>query len=128
MSYINIGKVTEELNELAGDKVAKGHEVIEFQAPTAGNDYTWYRKYADGWVEQGGIYKRNATGTFYLTLPVTMLNTNYTAIMSCAVKDRTTDFTSNWTFAPYSTTQCQIYSAGTVYSDYGWLVYGMYAQ
>ena len=31
------------------------HRVIEFQAPTAENNYTWYRKYADGWVEQGGI-------------------------------------------------------------------------
>lgn len=30
------------------------HKVIEFQAPTADNGYTWYRKYADGWVEQGG--------------------------------------------------------------------------
>lgn len=29
------------------------HKVIDFQVPTA-NDYTWYRKYADGWVEQGG--------------------------------------------------------------------------
>ena len=30
------------------------HKVIEFQAPTSTNGYTWYRKYADGWVEQGG--------------------------------------------------------------------------
>ena len=30
------------------------HKVIEFQAPTSANNYTWYRKYADGWVEQGG--------------------------------------------------------------------------
>ena len=35
-------------------KVDKGHELIDFQIPTAGNGYTWYRKYADGWVEQGG--------------------------------------------------------------------------
>lgn len=32
----------------------KDHRVIAFQAPTADNNYTWYRKYADGWVEQGG--------------------------------------------------------------------------
>ena len=30
------------------------HKVIAFQAPTSANNYTWYRKYADGWVEQGG--------------------------------------------------------------------------
>lgn len=28
--------------------------VVESQAPTAGNNYTWYRKYKSGWVEQGG--------------------------------------------------------------------------
>lgn len=42
--------------ELFNDKVDVGHEVIAFQAPTAGNNYTWYRKYADGWVEQGGAF------------------------------------------------------------------------
>jgi len=41
--------------ELFNGKVDVGHQVIAFQAPTAGNDYTWYRKYADGWVEQGGF-------------------------------------------------------------------------
>lgn len=29
--------------------------VVGFQAPTAANNYTWYRKYASGWVEQGGV-------------------------------------------------------------------------
>ena len=28
--------------------------VVAFQVPTADNGYTWYRKYASGWVEQGG--------------------------------------------------------------------------
>ena len=38
---------------LAG-KVSTGHEVIDFQEPTSANNYTWYRKYKSGWVEQGG--------------------------------------------------------------------------
>ena len=100
--------------------------VVAWKTPTS-SDPTWYRLYRSGWVEQGGIYKRNSTGTFYLTLPIEMADTNYTALMTCAVKNRTSDFTSNWTFAPYSTTQCQIYSNGTVYSDYGWIVSGMSA-
>ena len=29
--------------------------VVETQLPTAENNYTWYRKYKSGWVEQGGI-------------------------------------------------------------------------
>ena len=28
--------------------------VVESQLPTAENNYTWYRLYKSGWVEQGG--------------------------------------------------------------------------
>lgn len=63
---------TSVLADVAG---LKSHEVIEFQAPTADNNYTWYRKYADGWVEQGGI---TTTTTGSVTLPVEMADTNYT--------------------------------------------------
>ena len=49
--------------------------VIESQTPTAENNYTWYRKYKSGWVEQGGIYN-GRQGT--ITLPKTMQNEYYT--------------------------------------------------
>lgn len=66
-----------------GLRVVKGHEVIEFQAPTADNDYTWYRKYVDGWVEQGGfnhsINLSSSGSSNMINLPVTMADTNYTA-------------------------------------------------
>lgn len=75
------GITAEQLN----DKVDVGHQVIAFQAPTAQNDYTWYRKYADGWVEQGGIFTGLTNGSnswLYkeVALPITMSDTNYTAI------------------------------------------------
>lgn len=70
------GVTTETLNS----KLNRGeHEVIEFQAPTAANDYSWYRKYADGWIEQGGIIAQNSTTTS-VTLPVAMADTNYTLV------------------------------------------------
>ena len=67
--------------------VAKGHEVIEFQAPTAGNNYTWYRKYADGWVEQGGVFTGLTNGSNswlnkQVTLLITMADTNYAVLSS----------------------------------------------
>jgi hypothetical protein len=69
-----IGEITEDVNEL------KAHEVIAFQAPTAQNNYTWYRKYADGWVEQGGQTISSAGNTAKnITFPVAMVDTNYTA-------------------------------------------------
>lgn len=77
--------VIAELAEAVNDKVDKGHQVIEFQEPTAANNYTWYRKYADGWVEQGGQITGlaaavNSWNTSQVTLPVTMADTNYSAI------------------------------------------------
>ena len=76
MAYINIGELTEEVNDI------KAHIVVEFQAPTSANGYTWYRKYADGWVEQGGFATLPAQAASTLaaassSLPVIMLDTNY---------------------------------------------------
>ena len=62
---------------LADVAALKYDYVVDFQAPTADNNYTWYRKYKSGWVEQGG---RDATGTGTKTinLPVTMADEYYT--------------------------------------------------
>jgi hypothetical protein len=59
-------------------KVDKGHEVIAFQEPTSANNWTWYRKYADGWVEQGGRQTGNNTyAAISIDLPITMANDQY---------------------------------------------------
>ena len=50
--------------------------VIETQLPTSSNNYTWYRKYKSGWIEQGGI-AANSSSEGNVTLPVTMADTNY---------------------------------------------------
>lgn len=46
--------------------------VIAWQTPSAANNYTWYRKYKSGWVEQGG-HSTSQT----VTLPVEMADTSY---------------------------------------------------
>ena len=56
--------------------------VIDKQDPTSSNDYTWYRKYKSGWVEQGGCFNRTigtSATTWQYTLPVPMANAQYTA-------------------------------------------------
>ena len=63
--------------ELFNNKVDKGHQVVEFQEPTAENNYTWYRKYADGWVEQGGLCPSSSSGAGTITLPIEMADNNY---------------------------------------------------
>ena len=56
--------------------------VIASQAPSAANNYTWYRKYKSGWVEQGGektIAAQNSNTQLYtdVNLPITMANQAY---------------------------------------------------
>lgn len=63
--------------------------VVERQVPTAQNNYTWYRKYKSGWVEQGG-HSHSKT----VTLPITMANTDYCWII-CTLYN-------NSNAAPYS--------------------------
>lgn len=69
---------------LADVAALKYDYVVDFQAPTAANNYTWYRKYKSGWVEQGGhIINYNGTN-FSMSLPIAMADTNYSVIGSCS--------------------------------------------
>lgn len=54
--------------------------VVAFQRPTSANNYTWYRKYKSGWVEQGGSADTSTAvaNTITINLPITMADTRYT--------------------------------------------------
>jgi hypothetical protein len=64
--------------------IAGADYVVETQLPTALNDYTWYRKYKSGWVEQGGKTTQTATSSVdaTITLPVEMQDAEYTVTFS----------------------------------------------
>lgn len=71
------------LNQASGDTIALDaggssavDEIIDYQLPSAGNNYTWYRKYQSGWVEQGGEATFTANGNS-IVLPVEMADTHY---------------------------------------------------
>lgn len=60
--------------------------VIASQSPTADNNYTWYRKYKSGWVEQGGLQTGSVTiasgaegDLGVINLPVVMKDSSYCA-------------------------------------------------
>jgi hypothetical protein len=77
----NTAGLNTELFNGKADVSTVAHVVTEFQAPTAANNYTWYRKYADGWVEQGGYYAYTTIDVnFQIVLPVSMESANYTII------------------------------------------------
>ena len=82
MPDIDFGQISETLNNKTDrdlrnvDTTAKADAVIDYQEPTAENGYTWYRKYASGWVEQGGGVNGGTSQT--ATFPIAMADTNYT--------------------------------------------------
>lgn len=64
MPDIDFGQLSEALNDKSDrdlrnvDTTAKADAVIDYQEPTSANNYTWYRKYKSGWVEQGGVFSQ----------------------------------------------------------------------
>lgn len=121
---VDIDNIATELN------ACYAHRVVEFQAPTAQNNYTWYRKYADGWVEQGGVWPHPNPGTYYNTvqiiLPVVMADANYSVILS-NTGTNTTAYAK--TVSGKTTTEFICNSGGDVskYNGFDWEVKGMAA-
>ena len=97
--------------------------VVESQLPTALNNYTWYRKYKSGWVEQGGL-KSHSTGTTDITLPIEMSDTNYSVLGSFGTGYSAAN-NNNFVLIAYSTTTIRLTdnNSGSMY----WIVSGIAA-
>lgn len=125
MADIDFGRISESLNNKCDrnmrnvDTGAKADSVIDYQEPTEGNGYTWYRKYISGWVEQGGI-DNSGSGTKTITFPVTMQNSNYTVTTATQSSNATHGATVQ---NPTTTTVQLVKSNTTCY----WQVCGMAA-
>nr|DAI44216.1 MAG TPA: tail fiber protein [Caudoviricetes sp.] len=46
------------------------------------NGTSWYRRYSDGWIEQGGEFTKNRDTNITVTFPVAFKDTNYTIATS----------------------------------------------
>lgn len=83
-----------------------GDWVVESQLPTAENNYTWYRKYKSGWVEQGG-YIRNGGNNIAVNLAISMTDDKYTISITGLTSSNTAGTTASVTTynQPVSTTE-----------------------
>ena len=94
------------------------HKVISFQAPTSANGYTWYRKYADGWVEQGVINVEIGTAIYTFNFPILMANTNYAVMTSISDVLNTTTMSAK--YSSKATTGVNVrctYQASSIHGD-----------
>jgi len=134
---ITIGEVVEVLNTKADvdlnnvDNTSGADCVIEYQLPSASNNYVWYRKYKSGWVEQGGI-NINATQDYQVVLPVTMSDTNYVvSITGHSFSSNNNGYIGNIKSDSLTTTGFKIqgrdYSNGSYQTKARWFVAGVAA-
>lgn len=114
-------------------KTAHG-ELIAEQKPTAANNYSWNRIYADGWVEQGGIKLQNTTNKQDLSLPIEMNGSTY-SVLTSVMDDNLSNFVfcvkvTDKTTTGFKTTVWASYQQGLSTSGYNfvWQVSGMAAD
>ena len=83
MADINPGEILEALNEKMdrnANNITKPYLpvfLVATQRPTAANNYTWYRLYSDGWVEQGQNYLAIGSNRQSFSLIITMSDNKY---------------------------------------------------
>lgn len=81
--------------------------VVETQLPTAQNNYTWYRKYKSGWIEQGGNieYSGTSNNEQQITFVKAFADTNYTFLTTVKYNgDVAGAYTTESTTTPRTTT------------------------
>jgi hypothetical protein len=105
--------------------------VVAFQAPTAGNNYTWYRKYASGWVEQGGrasVTGYGQTSDSTVNLPVTMSDTNFFAQATILGNGENIGLAQEVAIISTTKISLRINYSSTVTRTLSWEVKGMASQ
>lgn len=134
MADIDFGRISESLNEKSDrdlrnvDNTAGADAVIDYQEPTSANNYTWYRKYKSGWVEQGGtIVVGSSNQQYTISLPYAMATTEHTLLRN----SKNTGISDYASFiAGYTNktiTNFSFYAVGS-YGQQDWCVYGIAAN
>lgn len=127
-----VGTHTTSISALGTFKNEVLDYVVEKQDPTSSNNYTWYRKYKSGWVEQGGL-STDASGEGSASLPITMADTNY--YISAINEPTSNENAWGWVYVRHDTKtttgfglNSRVASGTAVYLHARWMVCGMAAQ
>lgn len=120
-------KVDNDLSNLDSTVFPKGIDyVVDWQMPTAGNNYTWYRKYKSGWIEQGGKVAKATAATVTINLIVEMSDNQW--CFSTSAANSKTDSTVNFAqFSAWNRTTTSFSTRCSDVSDKDWQVSGMAA-
>lgn len=95
--------------------------VTAWQTPTAENNYTWYRKYKSGWVEQGGKVSNKQNEC--ITLPHAMQDSSYSIMLSFSTESANVPQYGSFAFKQQQNTGFIICNYGSI--DGYWNVCGV---
>lgn len=113
LPYAQVGFLTRDNLQTFKDKT---DYVIQWQTPTADNNYTWFRKYKSGWIKQGG-YVAITTNNPTITLIKPMLNDKYRASGSL---HRTSGTDSGYGYITSKTTTSFVLVASSTFTGTDW--------
>lgn len=88
--------------------------ITETWKSTDGN--SWYRKWSDGWIEQGGYQPNIGDGKHFFTFPKAFRDMNYTVVATAEQSKGQAD--ANATVAKETTTKVYIVTQGYRYKTY----------
>ena len=119
--------------DLDGSNATFAH-IIDFQEPTANNSYTWYIKYSNGFVIQGGrtTHANGAGASDLITLPIEFANTGYCVLPASGRTDGVADASKGVGFSIVGTTSfyATMYTPsgwGSQSTTFSWVAFGMAA-
>ena len=116
---ITVGYHTGNATSIGGASTTKPAVVVtSYRSGTQ-----WYRKYSDGWIEQGGYFKGASNGDHSITLPTAFSGTDYTAL---ALNDGKIahDAFNGFGVNGKTTTQLTIYSWTGATAGFYWMACG----
>lgn len=102
--------------------------VIAWQMPTSENNYTWYRKYRSGWVEQGGrLSGRSVNFPVAFAVPPTVSISSSDSATICAVTINIYDITTTG-FSGHRAQIADTWHTWVMDMSGMWVAYGMSAE
>ena len=128
---LDTDSLVNDVNHLQSE-VSGADYVVEYQTPTSENNYTWYRLYKSGWIEQGGIVNAISTAqNVTVNFPKTMSDTNYCILTTPTTGASPSDGYAYWlgTIQSKATNSCVIKIDTTAYlQNVHWEVKGFTAS
>ena len=102
--------------------------VVAWQMPTSNNNYTWYRKYKSGWLEQGGKLSGRSVVFPYAFSQVPTVCTSTIETNTGVVANSVINSVTSTGFSGYKTQGNSDWDSGSLNMSGYWTAFGIAAE